>query len=108
VDSGLKDQKIDAKCKMQNAKVKIMHHTVCIFPFEFCILHWSGVGVRLFNVVTKGATVVWRWLRAVSGDDAYERYVRHWRACRPGEPLDRKTFFVREQERKWGGVRRCC
>ena len=58
-----------------------------------------------------------RWLsklihavRRISGDDAYERYLQHWRAhhAGEGEPLDRKTFFKREQERKWNGIRRCC
>lgn len=53
---------------------------------------------------------LWRGLRQVSGDDAYERYLAHWRACHAheGEPLSRKAFFQAEQERKWNGVRRCC
>jgi uncharacterized short protein YbdD (DUF466 family) len=53
---------------------------------------------------------LWRALRALSGDDAYERYLAHWRAhhAGEGEPLDRRTFFKAEQERKWNGIRRCC
>jgi uncharacterized short protein YbdD (DUF466 family) len=53
---------------------------------------------------------LWRALRALSGDDAYERYLAHWRAHHAGEgaPLDRRTFFKTEQERKWNGIRRCC
>jgi len=48
-------------------------------------------------------------VRQVSGDDAYERYLAHHAAAHAGEPpLSRKAFFVEDQERKWGGVRRCC
>jgi uncharacterized short protein YbdD (DUF466 family) len=51
----------------------------------------------------------WALLRQLSGDDAYERYLRHHTVAHPGEaPLDRKSFFQREQERKWNGVKRCC
>ena len=51
----------------------------------------------------------WRRLRRVSGDDAYERYLRHHATAHPGEPsLDRRAFYLREQERKWSGVRCCC
>jgi len=54
---------------------------------------------------------IWNGARAASGDDAYERYVAHWRARHAaggGRPLDRKAFYQAEQERKWNGVRRCC
>ena len=49
-------------------------------------------------------------VRRISGDDAYERYLQHWQAHHADEadPLDRKTFFKREQERQWNGIRRCC
>ncbi|MCL4470280.1 MAG: YbdD/YjiX family protein [Gammaproteobacteria bacterium] len=53
--------------------------------------------------------VFWRYIRRVSGDDAYERYLRHHTEVHPHEmPLGRKEFFKREQDRKWSGVRRCC
>lgn len=59
------------------------------------------LGVRL------GA--LWRFIRRVSGDDAYERYLRHHAAAHPCDaPLNRKAFFRQEQDRKWSGVRRCC
>jgi uncharacterized short protein YbdD (DUF466 family) len=53
---------------------------------------------------------LWRTLRTVSGDDAYERYLAHWRMHHAGEgtPLDRRAFFRAEQERKWNGIKRCC
>jgi uncharacterized short protein YbdD (DUF466 family) len=53
---------------------------------------------------------VWAALRELTGDDAYERYVEHWRARHgaDGAPLDRAAFYREEQRRKWDGVRRCC
>lgn len=53
----------------------------------------------------------WSALRELTGDDAYERYLAHWRAhhaSRDRAPLDRATFCREEQRRKWEGVRRCC
>ncbi len=51
----------------------------------------------------------WALLRQLSGDDAYERYLRHQAKQHPDEtPLDRRHFFKREQERKWHGIKRCC
>ncbi len=54
---------------------------------------------------------LWAGIREVTGDDAYERYLAHWRTqhARDGaEPLDRAAFCREEQKRKWEGVRRCC
>jgi len=54
---------------------------------------------------------LWRGLRALSGEDAYERYLSHWEAhhAQEGkEPLTRQGFFKAELERKWQGVKRCC
>lgn len=54
---------------------------------------------------------VWALLRELTGDDAYERYLAHWRtqhAADGGAPLDRASFCRDEQRRKWEGVRRCC
>ena len=53
----------------------------------------------------------WVVLREIAGDDAYDRYLVHWRehhANEGGEPLSRKAFFQQEMERKWSGVKRCC
>jgi len=51
----------------------------------------------------------WRWLRQLSGDDAYERYRAHLRAHHPHAPaLTRAQFCAQQQERKWSGVSRCC
>ena len=55
------------------------------------------------------AAVAWRWLRALTGDDAYERYQCHHAARHPGEPLlSRRAYYAQTQQRKWSGVTRCC
>ena len=52
---------------------------------------------------------LWGWLRALSGDDAYERYLtRHERSHPGGPPVTRSDFYLQEQRRKWSGVSRCC
>jgi uncharacterized short protein YbdD (DUF466 family) len=61
--------------------------------------------------VTSWVKRCWATLRELSGDDAYERYLGHWRAqhaAAASAPLDRGEFFKEEQRRKWEGVKRCC
>jgi uncharacterized short protein YbdD (DUF466 family) len=50
------------------------------------------------------------WIRAMTGEDAYERYLAHWRDHHEGDgvPLDRKTFYKQQQDHKWSGINRCC
>ena len=70
----------------------------------------TGHALHLTTRVRK-RTLHWiDFSRALTGDDAYERYLAHWHTHHNGEgmPLDRKAFFKAEQERKWNGVRRCC
>lgn len=51
----------------------------------------------------------WAWLRAVSGDDAYERYVAHHAVAHADcAPLDRRTFFRQREAAAWAKVKRCC
>jgi len=51
----------------------------------------------------------WTALRAVTGDDAYERYLAHCRVKHPGAvPLDRAAFYTSELDRHWKQVNRCC
>lgn len=59
--------------------------------------------------------VCWQLLRRLSGDDAYERYLRHYAKhhksnCVHGSdgPLSKKDFFTQWQDEKWNGVKRCC
>jgi uncharacterized short protein YbdD (DUF466 family) len=66
---------------------------------------------RLKAVSRQTAKSAWRILRTLSGDDAYEQYLAHWRthhAAEGGQPLGRKAFFASELQRKWNGVKRCC
>jgi len=58
----------------------------------------------------KQTLLTWlRALRRVTGDDAYERYLAHHRQHHLAErPLDRRAFYLAEQQRKWSGVKRCC
>jgi uncharacterized short protein YbdD (DUF466 family) len=52
---------------------------------------------------------LWKVVRELATDDAYERYLAHHAAAHGrGAPLDRRAFYLREQQRKWGGVNRCC
>ncbi|MEQ1560233.1 MAG: YbdD/YjiX family protein [Methyloglobulus sp.] len=54
---------------------------------------------------------VWRAVRQLSGDDAYERYLRHYANHHQGNkepPLTKAEFFKRWQDGLWDGVKRCC
>lgn len=48
----------------------------------------------------------WAWLRAVSGDDAYEAYVAG--AAHRGAPLTRQEFYLDRLRRKYSRLSRCC
>ncbi|CAK0769314.1 conserved hypothetical protein [Gammaproteobacteria bacterium] len=51
----------------------------------------------------------WQQLRCFFGNDSYKRYLHHHAIHHADLPfLDRRTFYLREQERKWNGIRRCC
>jgi uncharacterized short protein YbdD (DUF466 family) len=52
---------------------------------------------------------LWHYLRQVTGDDAYERYIAHQQLAHGSEPpLTRQQFFKKRQEEKWSKVTRCC
>jgi uncharacterized short protein YbdD (DUF466 family) len=52
---------------------------------------------------------LWRAIRRLSGDDAYERYQAHHAECHPDQaPLSREEFFMQWQKNKWKGAKRCC
>jgi uncharacterized short protein YbdD (DUF466 family) len=51
----------------------------------------------------------WLALRAITGDDAYERYLAHCRRAHPDRPPpDRRAFYLAELDRRWRRVNRCC
>lgn len=60
------------------------------------------------NDVKRALAATVGWLRAVSGDDAYERYLTHHAREHAGPPLSRKAFYAEREQRKWSGVSRCC
>ena len=52
---------------------------------------------------------LWDVVRTLTRDDAYERYLKHHSKAHAGtRPLDRRAFYLNEQQRKWTGVSRCC
>jgi len=62
---------------------------------------------------------VWFWLRQVSGDAAYENYLRHNGACARDEavwrgsaasapPLSRAEFYLDSLRRRYSTISRCC
>jgi uncharacterized short protein YbdD (DUF466 family) len=59
--------------------------------------------------------VIWQTVRQLSGDDAYERYLRHYANQHQGQgdlpchpPLSKDAFYKQWQDDKWNGVKRCC
>jgi uncharacterized short protein YbdD (DUF466 family) len=61
------------------------------------------------NLLWRALWQSWRYLREVSGDDAYERYLQHLARFHPGErPMTRAEHFKLTQEQKWDRVSRCC
>ena len=55
------------------------------------------------------ARTAWDRLRALLGDDAYDRYVAHCRERHPDEAvLDRRHFYLAELDRRWARINRCC
>jgi len=48
---------------------------------------------------------LWSWLRQVSGDAAYETYLRHAAA---GAPLTRAQFYLDAVRRQYSTPSRCC
>lgn len=66
-------------------------------------------------MVLQSLNNLWRRVRQLSGDDAYERYLQHYaahhQASESGEiepPLSKQAFFKDWQDKKWTGVKRCC
>jgi uncharacterized short protein YbdD (DUF466 family) len=48
----------------------------------------------------------WAWLRAVSGDDAYEAYVAG--IAPPGAVPTRQEFYLDRLRRQYSRINRCC
>lgn len=53
--------------------------------------------------------ILWQVVRRLSGDDAYERYLKRHAKHHPDQPpSSREEFFKQWQDGKWKGVKRCC
>ena len=62
--------------------------------------------------------ILWQMIRRLSGDDAYEQYLKHYAEHHQGDDavadqttetmLSREEFFKQWQDKKWKGVKRCC
>ncbi len=64
---------------------------------------------RLFAIASSGWRMSWRRVRALTGEDAYERYLMHLQAVHPGrEPMSVSAFYRQREEQKWDGIKRCC
>ncbi len=64
--------------------------------------------LRLARLLTL-PRAIWSFVRALSCDNAYESYLHHHRTAHPDlAPLSRRELYLREQQRKWDGVSRCC
>ena len=69
------------------------------------------------NIKTSIKTI-WKNIRRLSGDDAYEQYLLHYASHQSESdtaefkseepPLSREAFFKEWQDKKWKGVKRCC
>lgn len=89
--------------------------------------------MRLLKRGLQNIQVLWQWIRRLSGQDAYERYLLHFYAhqadhltevasstehggseacCITQEkkvlPLTKEEFYKQWQDRKWRGINRCC
>ena len=69
----------------------------------------KGADARARPAALRWIAAGWTYLRAVSGDDAYERYLAHHAVEHAGQPpMSRKAYFTERQRQKWTGVTRCC
>ncbi|MFN0038968.1 MAG: YbdD/YjiX family protein [Burkholderiales bacterium] len=60
-------------------------------------------------MMTESIKRAWHYLREVTGDDAYERYVAHQKKVHPEEtPMSQRDYFKCRQDEKWSKVSRCC
>ena len=57
----------------------------------------------------------WRIIRRLSGDDAYEQYLKHYARYHQADEghechstLSKADFFKQWQNEKWNGIKRCC
>ena len=69
------------------------------------------------NNIKTTVKAIWKNIRRLSGDDAYEQYLKHYAEAHASdenstevitEPLSREAIFKEWQDKKWKGIKRCC
>ncbi|HEV2388681.1 MAG TPA: YbdD/YjiX family protein [Candidatus Acidoferrales bacterium] len=50
----------------------------------------------------------WRWLREVTGDAAYDRYLAARGCPTPRPPLTEGEFYLDRLRRRYSSINRCC
>jgi len=61
------------------------------------------------NILITNLKRAWQMLRRLSGDDAYEQYLKqHIEHAHDEPPLTKEAFFKEWQDKKWKGIKRCC
>jgi uncharacterized short protein YbdD (DUF466 family) len=51
----------------------------------------------------------WSLVRELATDDAYDKYLEHHTKDHPDQaPMSRRDFYLKQQQGKWTGVKRCC
>jgi len=64
--------------------------------------------------ITRALEKAWRYLREVTGDAAYENYVKYCAARKPSSNpaataiMTRAEFYNDAQRRKYSTINRCC
>jgi uncharacterized short protein YbdD (DUF466 family) len=58
--------------------------------------------------VARCARALWRWLREVSGDAAYDRYLVAQRRAGAARPLTEREFYLDRLRRRYSTTSRCC
>ena len=57
---------------------------------------------------TSNLKSIWMWVRQLSGDAAYENYLRSCAVRGGPHILSREEFYLDALRRKYTGVSRCC
>jgi len=50
----------------------------------------------------------WSFIRTLSGDNAYEEYLKSPKIWHKGKPLSRGEFYQKKIDEKWNKINRCC
>ena len=59
------------------------------------------------QAATKGVLRVWDYVRAVMGDQAYERYLEVTKRT-GAKPLSAQEFYLDSIKRRYSTISRCC